>query len=421
MATPTVDGIAAQGTTLNTWPTVALTAAAGDLCILLVVGNATFQSPGTAPTGGAGSGWTQMGANPISSTSTDRLRAWWKLLAAGDITSGQVAANTFTAGTNGGTGRLLGGIFACANGFDAATCFVEALDSEANLSGGSTVFTPQNKARPQVIFALFENLGTGQPALTLTWDGGSAQAPYIDESNNADTSGTAGNHYGTSTSTIQADFKVYDTGDTPSAIAYSAGIANTTHICFAANFQANSGDASITVNDTIGLTDPKTYLTASSRVISDSLPLTDLESYSTTGGAFTRLINDALVLTDVVPRALTFTFSDTIAVTDAGSANLSSPERFEISDTLSRDLGVTINDHLGLADLLGYAVPGQSILANRFNLTDLNGIAVGYGKTIATNQINLTDALTYALFVAPIPDVRVTIGSPQAKWKATLA
>lgn len=166
MAYPTAL-VAANQTTGSSWPPTALAASVGDLCILTEVGNTTFQAAG-APTGGdSGNAFTLCPKSPASDSSSGRIRVWYKVLTSGDISSGNVA--TFTSGTASGVGRLIGGVFHHANGWDLATTLVEDIVQNTNVSNGSSIATLTNKARQQVVMTFFW-IAAGQNGVTFTWD-----------------------------------------------------------------------------------------------------------------------------------------------------------------------------------------------------------------------------------------------------------
>lgn len=218
-------------------------------------------------------------------------------------------------------------------------------------------------------------------------------------------------HYGTQTNTIQADYQEFDVSDTPGNVTLATSTATNTYVAVTCEFQAQTGDRALTVNDLIGLTDTATKATGFARARTDPFGLTDNTTASTTGSSLSRSITDPFGLTDVVPRALTAVLTDNLGFTDTGTANASIPEKITFTDTVAKDFTRTISDSFAMQDTIAYAVPGRSILADRLGLTDLDGISLNVARVISTNQINLTDSITVEKTSGR--DIRFSAGPPR--------
>lgn len=218
-------------------------------------------------------------------------------------------------------------------------------------------------------------------------------------------------HYGTGTNTIQADYQEFDTADTPGNVTLATSTATNTYVAVTCEFQAQTGDRALTVNDLLGITDTASKATGFARTRSDTFGFTDNTTASTTGSSLSRTLTDPFGLTDVVPRALTAVLTDNLGFTDTGTANASIPEKITFVDTVAKDFTRTISDSFAMHDDIAYAVPGTAVLADRLTFTDLDGISLNVARTIATNQINLTDTITVEKTSGR--DIRFSAGPPR--------
>jgi hypothetical protein len=235
MTAPTVARIEATqaSATATVGANVSSTAAVGDLAILVAHGNATsIPNSQIDYSGGGDAGYTQI--TTVDGSGGARCRIWRKTLVSGDFSGSNFVAVGPNGWTTSGTSRLSLYIFRHANGWSSAT--LVSATHNSNVANGSTIATLTDSSRPAIAVTAV-TYGSAQTGLQITWDGGSAQDPYVDESTSQIGSGVPGNHYGTGTGVCQGDFKLYDSADTPATIAYSAGLANTTHAIVAVEIE----------------------------------------------------------------------------------------------------------------------------------------------------------------------------------------
>lgn len=240
MTAPTLVDIRATTASATASLTPATTVAEGDLVIFAAMGNTTsITSTALLRGGSADSSWVYIGGQDGSGTA--RTRLWGKVLTSADFYLFGGVTLPYSFGPSGfvssGTTRLAIAAFRAPTGYAWSSTVKSSVGHAANVTNGSSVAALTDSPRPQVAVSAV-TFASAQNALTLTWDGGTAKDPWVDESASTTTTGTndGTRHYGTGTGSCQLDFALYDSSGTTTSIAYSAGIANTTHAIMSANW-----------------------------------------------------------------------------------------------------------------------------------------------------------------------------------------
>lgn len=286
------------------------TAVAGDLCVIAFPGIASStpqQQLITYTSGGANANFTttDAGSQPLqvdSGGGDGRIFVAWKRLVSGDFSGSNLKQFTVAgAGSYGLTApdRPQIWIFHHASGWDS-TMFSAYTDT-----AGFTVNVDQTlngsgaPSRANVSLFVWSN-PTAQSTLTIKWDGGTARAPYIDESSSTTTTGGHSSHYGSGNGQLQADYNEYDTGSGATAFQINAG-ASSSHAVLVYTFQT----ATNTVNGTASFSGGGTFAASGTPTVNGTAAFSGAGTFSATG-------------TPTVSGTATFAGGGTFAASQAG-------------------------------------------------------------------------------------------------------
>ena len=234
----------------------------GDLLVLVAEGTTTnlgATQGAVNDSGGSDAGFTK-DFRGTSGNGTNVNDVWSKILTSGDFggPSGQTTSWKPANAINSGTVRWQVFVFRHANGWDTSRLLFSG-QQNASVSNGTETQSLTDSSRAVAAITLWG--GSSQSTTQVSWDGGTARDPYVDESVSSTTTGASGQHYGSQNALCQADFNLYDTTATPTSVAWSTGTANTSHIIVTVEYQTAPVVASLT--DTAGCT--ATLATTSAR------------------------------------------------------------------------------------------------------------------------------------------------------------
>lgn len=404
MTAPTIVEVwSSQATATTSTPTdfgaSPISAAVGDLCIIQFEGTTTaigpvtgisYLSPNTA------AGYTEDANSPVTSgTGSNRAQVFYKILVAGDITSGNLKALTATSGAS-ATGALRIQALVVRPGAgdtwatDPRLSSVVDTDSVANDAMICTGLS--GRTLPGIAVAVGANWGSTTG--TIGWDGttpSSGSAPYFDESSNTVGTGAAGSHYGTNDATRQSDFKLYDTGTTTLSVGASAGQTGTTRAVLLTYFQTQtapitSGPAVLSGGGTFAATGIVTDVATGSLAATCTFAATGVVSVVATGAltalaTFSAIQQGITTVTGTASFAPSCTFAATGIQTVLGTATLATSCTFVSTSVVQTEIangGTWSTGSIALAGNQSLAGTGSFANTATFAATGTS-LAVGSG------------------------------------------